>query len=104
MRRPYYFMTSVITRQHLVSCICISAGWVTVLAKWQRSCHLALSLIAVKTLANMDIDRNRVRQPYADSVFVYHPMFRGDGYDPARLCLASTFSCYTVLRRCFLLL
>jgi len=57
----------------------LSAGWVTVLAKWQRSGHLALSLIAAKTLANMDVDRNRVRQPYSDSVFVYHPMFRGDG-------------------------
>jgi len=55
------------------------------MANWQRSCHLALSLIAAKTLANMDVDRNRVRQPYADSVFVYHPMFRGDGYDSA-LC------------------
>jgi len=56
-------------------------GWVRVLAEWQRSCSLAVSLIATKTLANMDIDRNRVRQPYSDNVFVYHPVFRGDGYD-----------------------
>jgi len=63
----------------------VRAGWVSVLAKWQRSCHLAMSLIAAKTLANMDIDRNRVRQPYANNVFVYHPLFRGDGYDSAIL-------------------
>jgi len=57
----------------------VSAGWVSVLAKWQKSCDLAMSLIAAKTLANMDVDRSRVRQLYADSVFVYHPLFRGDG-------------------------
>jgi len=57
------------------------AGWVTELAKWQRSESLSMSLIAAKALANMDVDRHRVRQPYGDSVFVYHPMFCGDGYD-----------------------
>jgi len=61
----------------------VMVGWVYTLAEWLRSESLPVSLIAAKTLANMDVDRNRLRQPYADSVFVYHPVFRGDGYDSA---------------------
>ena len=75
----------------------VLSGWVTVLASWQRSRHLALSLIATKSLANMDVDRQRVRQPYADSVFVYHPMFRGDGYDSALRVILITYHIPTIV-------
>jgi len=70
-------------------------GWVTTLAEWQQSRGLSVSLIAAKTLANMDVSRSHVRHPYADSVFIYHPVFHGDGYDSSRSylkCVILTFS------------
>ena len=61
----------------------LSAGWVTALGAWLRSSDLSLSLLAAKTLANMDrCDREQCEETiYTDSVYIYHPQYHSDRLD-----------------------
>jgi len=54
---------------------------VTILGEWLRSSDFPLSLLAAKTLANMDIDNDMQQAAmFSDSVFIYHPKYYSRRY------------------------
>lgn len=49
-------------------------GWVTILSKWLSSPDIALSMLAGKALANLDLDFGGGN--YEDGVHLYYPQHR----------------------------
>lgn len=52
----------------------LNVGWVSVLAEVMKSPHIIQSSHASRALANLD--RDMVKEKYADGVYVLHPQYR----------------------------
>lgn len=65
---------SIVTPHRWLHQEILKSGWVSLFAQWMRSSDMVLSLLATKSLANMDIN-NMGNSFYGDGVYLYHPQY-----------------------------